>query len=120
MPHLDAERGQQVRRPYARQLQELRRVVGAAGEDHFLGRAYFGWNTALAAFDVADADRALALEQNLGRMRMRPHMDIRPLHRRMQKGGRSTDAQAVLNGALGVGYALLDRAVVIGVARNAE
>ena len=51
---------------------------------------------------------------------MRPHMDIPPLHRGVQKGGRRADAQAVLDGALGVGDALLDRAVVIGVARNAE
>src|SRR5260370_3371279 len=53
-------------------------------------------------------------------MRMRSHMDIRPFHRRMQKGGRRADAQAILNRALGVGYALLYRAVVVGVARNAE
>src|SRR6266403_3900259 len=53
-------------------------------------------------------------------MRMRPHMDIRPFHRRTQKGGRRADAQAILNRALGVGYALLDRTVVIRVARNAE
>ena len=51
---------------------------------------------------------------------MRAHMDIGPFHRRMQKGGRRTDAQAILNGALGVGDAFLDRAVVIGVARNPQ
>ena len=38
----------------------------------------------------------------------------------MQERGRRTDAPAVLDGALGVGHALLDRAVVIGVFRDAE
>ena len=38
----------------------------------------------------------------------------------MQERLRRAHAQAVLDGALAVGYALLDRAVVIGVARNAE
>ena len=51
---------------------------------------------------------------------MGPHMDVRAFLRRMQERGRRADAQAVLDGALGVGHALLDRAVVIGVARNAE
>src|SRR6266481_2369023 len=51
---------------------------------------------------------------------MRAHMHVRPLPRRMQEGGRGTDAQAVPDGALGVGDALLDGAVVIGVARDAE
>jgi hypothetical protein len=54
------------------------------------------------------------------RMRVRAHMDVRPFPRRVQERGRRADAQAVLDGALGVGDALLDRAVVIGVAGNAE
>src|SRR6202022_2708788 len=120
VPHLDAERPQQIRRSDARQLQELRRVVGAAGEDHFLVGAHFGRSAALAALDVSHADRALALEHDSRRMRVRPHMDIRPFHRGTQKGGRRADAQAILNRALGVGYALLYGAVVIRVARNAE
>src|SRR5260370_24124659 len=120
MAHLDAERAQQIRGPYARQLQELRRVVGAAGEDHFLAGAHLGRGAALAAPGVAHADRTLALEHDFGRMRMRPHMDIRTFHRWTQKGGRRADAQAIVNRALGVGYALLDGAVVIGVARNAQ
>ncbi len=111
---------QEIRRPYARQLQELRGVVGAAGEDHLLGRAHFDRRAALPALDVTHADRTLAFEDDAGRMRMGPHMDVRPLARRMQERGRRTDAQAVLDGALGVGHALLDRAVVVGVARDAE
>ena len=47
-------------------------------------------------------------------------MDVGPLLRRMQERGRSTARAAVLDGALGVGDALLDRAVVIMIARNPE
>src|SRR5215831_17242418 len=53
-------------------------------------------------------------------MRMRAHMDVRPLARRMQEGRRRADAQAVFDRALGVGDTLLDRAVVVGVAGDAE
>ena len=53
-------------------------------------------------------------------MRMGPHLDIGAFPRRMQKRGRRADTQAILDGALGVGNALLDRAIVVGVARNAE
>src|SRR5207247_369945 len=118
--HLDAERPQQFRRTDARQLQELRRVVGAAGKDHFLVGAQLGHSTAPSTLDIAHADRTLALEQDFGRMRMCPHMNVRPFNRGPQKGGRRADAQAILNRTLGVGHALLYRAVVIGVARNAE
>src|SRR6202035_2793346 len=48
------------------------------------------------------------------------HIDVGPLLRRIQEGGRGTDAAAVLDGALGVGDALLDRAVVIVVSGNPE
>src|SRR5258706_14864995 len=120
MAHLDPERPQQIRRSDARQLQKLRRVVGATGEDHFFVGSHFGRSAALAAFDVAHADRAFAVEQDSCRMRVGPDMDIRPLHRWMEKRGRRADAQAILNRALGVGYALLYGAVVVGVAWNAE
>src|SRR3984957_12331843 len=53
-------------------------------------------------------------------MRVRPHVDVRPFPRGVQKGGRRTDAQAVLYRALGIRDALLDRAIVIGVARDAQ
>ncbi len=118
--HLDAKRSQQFRRSDARQLQELRRIIRAAGKNHFLVGAHFGGTAAPAALDIAHADRALAVEDNFGRMRKRPHMNIRPSHRGTQKRGRRADPQTVFNRALGVGHALLYRAVVIRVARNAE
>ena len=117
---LDAVRLQQFRRADAGQLQYLRRVVGAAGKNDFLAGAHLDGRAALAAFEVAHADRALALEDEVGDMRMRAHIDIAALARRMQERLRGAHAQALLDGALAVGHALLDRAVVIGVARNAE
>ena len=77
-------------------------------------------DAALAALDVAHADRALAFKDDVGDMGMRAHMDVRPLPRRMQERLRRAHAQAVLDGALAVGHALLDRAVVVGVFGNAE
>ena len=101
-------------------MQKLRRIVGAACKDHFLGRAYLHGHAIFAALHIAHADRALAFEDDVGGMRMRAHINVRPLPRRVQERSRSTDAQPVLDRALGVGDALLDRAVVIKVARNAE
>src|SRR5581483_5424339 len=43
----------------------------------------------------------------------------RPPHGRMQEGARCAHAPAVEDGALGVGDALLDLTVVVGIARNA-
>src|SRR3984957_17958118 len=120
MTHLDAVRSQQLRRTDAGQLQKLRRVIGAAGQNHLFRRAHLMQRAVLAAAPIAHADRALALEDDFGRVRMRAHIDIAALARRMQKGGGGADAKAVLDGALGVGYALLNRTVVIGIARNAE
>jgi hypothetical protein len=47
-------------------------------------------------------------------------LDIRPLAGRTQERRRGGDAAAVLDGALDVGHALLDGAVIIGVAGDAE
>src|SRR5437868_288840 len=118
--NLDAVRLQQFRRTDAGQLQHLGRVVGAAGKNDFLAGAHLNGRTALATLEVAHAYRALALEDDVGDMRMRPHIDIASFARRMQERLRGAHAQAPLDGALAVGHALLDRAVVVGVARNAE
>src|SRR6185312_14144459 len=99
---------------------KLRRVVGAAAQDHLLAGADLDRRTVVAALEIAHANRALAFEDDVGRVRMGPHMHVRPLARRMQERGRRTDAQALLDGALGVGDAFLDRAVVVGIAGNAE
>ena len=118
--NLDAVRLQQFRRADAGQLQHLRRIVGAAGKNDFLAGAHLDRRAALAALEITHADRALALEDEVGDMRMRAHIDIAPLARRMQERLCRTHAQAALDGALAVGHALLDRAVVVGIARNPE
>src|SRR6185436_14034884 len=107
---LDAMRLQQFRRTDTGQLQHLRRVIGATGENDFLAGAHLDGSTALAALEIAHANRALALEDEVGDMRMRAYIDIAALARRMQERLRGAHAQAVLDGALAVGYALLDRA----------
>ena len=110
VPNRNAERLQQRRRADARQLQELRRVIGAAGQDHLLARAHVDGFAAAPAFGVAHADGALALEQELGRMRVRAHVDVAALIA-VQERGRRAHAPPVVDGALRVGDALLDGAV---------
>src|SRR3979409_314207 len=120
MTYIDAERAQLIRRADAGQLQQLRRVVGPPGEDHFLAGADLSRDAASPAFDIAHADCALAVEDNLSRMRVGVHMDIGPLHRWAQECCRRADAPAIPDRALRVRYAFLNCAVVIGVARDAE
>ena len=74
----------------------------------------------MAAFEIADAGGALALEQNFRRVHVGAHGEVRPLHGGMQEGRCGADAATVLDGALRVGDALLNAGVVVGVARNAQ
>ena len=53
-------------------------------------------------------------------MRMRAHVDIAALLRRMQERFRRAHAQPAVDGALAVGHAFLDRAVVIRISGDAE
>src|SRR4029077_9490326 len=120
MAHFDAVRAQQLRRTDPRKLQQLRRIVAAAREDHFLAGANLHRRAAPAALDVAHADRALAFKDDLRGVRMRTNMDIAALARGMQESLCCAAAKAVLDRALGVRDAFLDCAVVIGIARDAE
>ncbi len=120
MLHRDAERGQQLRRADAGQLHQLRRVVGPGTQDHLAPRARLFEFAVAPAIAIADADCALALQHDLGGVRMRHDIEIRPPHRRFEERTRRTHAPAPLDRALGVGHAFLDDAVVIGVARDAE
>ncbi len=63
---VDAVRLQQLRRPDARELQELRRVIGAARHQDFLARPRDPQGSVLAVFDGA---RAASLEQQALRER---------------------------------------------------
>ncbi len=69
---------------------------------------------------VADADRAAAFQHDLGGVRMGDDVQVGAAHGRAQKRARGADAAAVLDGALGVGDAFLDGAVVVRVAGDAE
>src|SRR3546814_9103347 len=69
---------------------------------------------------VADADGAPALEQNAGRMCLRPHVEVGPRRRRTQEGTRRTHPPAALDGPLEIADALLGAAVVVRVARDAD
>ena len=120
MAHLDAERLEQRWRTNARKLQQLGGIVAAAGEDDLASRAHGHALAAAAADAVGDPYRTLSLEQDLGGVRTGAHRHVRALARRVQEGGGGADAAAVVDGALGVGDAFLDGAVVVGVARDAE
>src|SRR4029077_9946308 len=73
--HLDAERLQQGGRTDAGRLQQLRRVERAARQDHVAPRAHFAEWSVASAVAVAHADRALALEDQAGRVRVGAHVE---------------------------------------------
>ena len=110
VPHRDAERLQQLRRADAGELQQLRRIVGAAGQDHLAPRAHLARPCRRARpCSIAHADRALALQHEVvACARVRTcRFGRRMAGCRNARGG--ADAAAVLDGALGVGDAFLDR-----------
>ena len=90
MLHRNAVRLQQGGRPDARQLQQLRRADGAAGEQHLArGACHQRRTTALRLrLDAHGAQRTvvIALEQHTRDMRTGPHLQVGPLLRRAQKG----------------------------------
>ena len=117
LQHLDAELPQLLRRPDAGQLQQLRRVEGACTDDHFAAGAHLA---ARAALIEAHADRAPVFEQDAGGLRRDAQVDAAAPDRRMQKRSGATDPPTFENIALEIARALLARAVVVRVARNAE
>ena len=108
-----------VGRSDAGELQQLRRVVGAGRQDDLAPRPHLARGAAASALEVAHADRALALQHEVGGVGVREHAQVRPPHGRMQEGARGADPPAVQDGALGVGDAFLDLAVVVGIAGDA-
>ena len=119
--HVDAERLQMRGRADAGHLQQLRRIERAARQDHLAARAHLDRRAIASALAVAHADRALALEdQARSRARCVRTVEVRPLHRGMQERARRAHAPAFVDRALRVVDAELARAVVVGIARNAE
>ena len=113
----DAVALEQRARAHTRKLQQLRRVDGAGGENHFARRARLVLCTARF---IGDADRALALEQHAGRERLDLDAQVRTPLRRPQVADRRAAAPAVSRRGLVVARPFLGRAVEIVVARNAE
>ena len=113
---LDADLRQMAGRAYARDHQELGRVEGAAGEDHF-ARGARGPDAAV--LEVFDATRRIALEQDAGHVPagFQGHPTLGD--RRMQIGDRRAAPPAVPDAELKSGEALLPGPVIVGRQRVA-
>ncbi len=117
LPDGDAVPGQQRRRADAGQLQQLGRVQRAAAQQHFPPGGDGARQSALA---VAHACRAPSFEQDGIGLRADAQVDPAAPYGWVQEGVGGGNPAALLDDALEVPGALLRRAVVIGVARDAE
>ncbi len=106
--HLDAERAQLRRRPHSGQLQQLRRVDGAARENQLRANAHA---VRFASAAVLDAAGAPALEKYARRKRMRQHLEVGALHGGAQVGARGAAAPAPLHGHVHAAEAFLLKTV---------
>ncbi len=112
MDHIDTVRPKLRRRSDSGELEQLRRVDRAARQDHLAPR---GHQMLGAAFAIGDADRALALPQDMGGERVRFHAEIGPRHRRLEIGIGRAPAAAAMDGHVHAPKAFLLRAVdVVG------
>ena len=114
---VDAMALQVVCRPDARQHQDLGRADGTGGQDHLLPGAYL---VQLTRFQVLDAHRGLAVEQDARRMRLGQHRQICTLFGRSQEAFRSAPAQTLVRGLLEVTDTLLLCAVIVRVERDTD
>ena len=114
---LDAERLQVRRVAHARELQQLRRVDRAGGEDHLARGAH---HAPRAAPVVGHARGALALEDDARHVRALAQCEVRALERGAQVGVGRAPAPAVADQGLVVARAFLRARVVVRVARHAE
>ncbi len=119
MDDRDVEIGQKVRRANPGELQELRRVVGAAREDHLTPGPDLAGGATTPAFRITHTDGTLSLQDQSGRMGMGDDAKVPPLHRGLQECGRGADPAALADRTLGVTHALLRGAVIVRVARDA-
>ncbi len=111
--HLDAMLAQQLGPADAGQLEKLRRLHGAGGEQHLAPGARF---PRAAVQVVGHADRPLAFEQDLLRMRAGLDRQVRAMAHRVQIGRGRAVAESALLRHLVIAEALLVGAVVIGIA----
>ena len=101
----------------ARDLQDVRRVDGAARHDHLAVGAHLG---EVAAALEGDADAALALEQQLAALRLGLDAQVGPALGLAQKSLRRRAAQAAAPRHLRIADALALLAVEIGIEREAR
>ncbi len=97
--------------------QQLRRVVGAATEDHLALGAQL---LQLAELARLDPDRTLALEEHAVDVHVGHHGQVGPLTRRVQVGDRGAGAHAAALGHLIHANAILLGAVEVLVAGQAS
>ena len=114
--HGDAEFVQQVGGAEAGKLQQVRRSVGAARDDHLAARACRAQSLRRAVFD---ADRAAVLDQHARGVSLGDDGEVLPVARRTQIGRGGTPAAGIVGGGLVVAGAFLLRAVEVGGARDA-
>ena len=112
----NAEGLQQRRRSDARQLQKLRRIIGAGRQDQFARGAR---RPRLPAHAILDAGGAASLEQNARGQRVGDDAQIGAAGHRFQVGLRGRAARALARRRLVKAGAFLRRAVEVVVARIA-
>ena len=115
MQRRDAEALQPLRLADAGQLQDVRRLHRAGGQDHLAPTTGF---VRLAVLRVGHADRALALEDHPRCQRFRLHAQIAPRPRGIEEGARRRPAPPILLRHLVVAEAFLPAVVVVGVLRK--
>ena len=113
---LDAMLLQEIRRSHAGKLQQLRRIICAAGNQDFLARPRRAHAAFLLVFDCFGAT---PFEQNALRQRRSLDVQIAARFRRTQIGERRAGAAAATCRGLKKSRAFLGRAVEIGIGRNA-
>ena len=114
--HVDALRRSSAAGPTPGQLQQLRRIERAAGEDHFGIGVRGVQRIALAIFD---ADGAPPREQNAGRQRIGLDCQIGTPPRRPEIADRGRPSAAVARSELEIAGAFLALTVEIVGARKA-
>src|SRR5262245_943948 len=102
--HGNAERLQQLRRSHPRQLQKVRRVEHASGDDYFAPHTNRLRNSPA---DEGHSNSLAILDQDTGRLRVGPYRQISPPLCRSQIGIRRAPATAALRRALELTYPVL-------------
>ena len=117
LAHGNPQPAEQTGRADPRELQELRRVDGAARDDDLAHRAH---QPTLTAAKILHARRAIPFEHDSRGVGMRAHVDVAPLHGRSQVGPRGAHPTVAVDAALKVADSFLPLAVVVRVAWNPD